>query len=193
MLGMEPIIIYQSKAKALLFFIIKVLLMFATYFLGINESVKNFSPGLSQFFLYIAAPFFGLITLYAALKLAMRSRGLLIDNEGITDSLFPGSVGLLKWGEIDRIFYNKVSQEEYLGVAPKEPKEILRRLNFWQKRVLKGKGAASLIFINIPQKKLPMNVDEFITNIRKFHPEIRILYPFPIFSPPHGAPEANKK
>ena len=85
---------------------------------------------------------------------------------------------MISWPEIDRIFYQKTTDKEYLCVALKKPETFLNNQPAIKRFFSRAKYSDST-FIKIPLAPLPIKPWVLIKEIRQAHPEVRIHYPFP--------------
>src|SRR3989344_1231815 len=135
---MEPIYIYQSPAKNIALGFVSGALAAASYLLGADEWVRSLNALGTAILLYAGTTFFGLTTLYAVFRLAIRKPSIAITDQGMADYSTITSIGLIPWVEIDRIFYQKKGRDEYWGVALKKPEEYMRGLSFWKRPRMAG-------------------------------------------------------
>lgn len=192
MLGMQSIVIYPSRKKIFGLTVISIALAALSFFLGRSDWIIVLKPTATLLLLYGGAPFFGITTVYALFRLSVRKPLFVISDEGIRDGGSLINLSLITWLEIDRIFYQRTADKDYLCVALKKPEEFIKKQPRAKRFFLKKK-ARDAAFITIPEALLPISPGELINSIRAVHPEVRIHYPFPILGADQRGQNADQR
>lgn len=175
---MKPIKIYIHRLRNFIFLIASVLLGSTCYYISNYLALDNISPYINIFLIYFGLPFFGLITLYELFSLLIKKSDILISSDGVEDNTSIIKFGLISWDEIDRIFYQRYGDKEYLCIALKKPETFVNKHSALKRFFGKSK-IRDTSFVTIPIEVLPEKPWNLIKAIRDSHPEIRIHYPFP--------------
>lgn len=174
---MQPITIYLGRQKAFILLLLSVVLGALSYYFENSKCVVDVRLVVSPILLYAIPIFFGLIAAYEIFILLFKKSAFIISNEGVEDRSSCINFGLIPWAEIDRIFYRRIAEKDYICVALKKPTEFFKK-QFFIKRLFSGKKARENAFVVIPQELLPVKPWDLIKEIRDSHPEVRIHYPY---------------
>lgn len=177
---MQLIKIYSSSLKNVIEIFFGIVFAVISYYLGVNGWVINIWALGAKLLLFFCVPLFSLVALYSLFSLIFRRPIITISDEGILDRSAFINFGLIPWLEIDRVFYKRASNKDYICVALKKPESYLKSQSAL-KRILTRKKVDDDAFISFDQSLLPIKPGELIKEIRSTHPEIRIHYPFPHF------------
>ncbi|MDP1688632.1 MAG: STM3941 family protein [bacterium] len=177
---MQPIKIYSSHLKNVVEIFFGIIFAIASYYLGMSDWIINVWVLGATLLLYFCTPLFSLVALYSLIGLIFGRPIIIISDDGILDRSPFMNFGLIPWPEIDRVFYKRASNKDYICVALKKPETYLGGQSVL-KRILTRKKASDDAFITFEQSLLPVKPGELIREIRSTHPEIRIHYPFPHF------------
>lgn len=156
----DPIVIYPSRGKAAVLFVLAVAFVVAGVWIWTLGQAGRVAEWKALLAAGTAIPFFGLAGAYIGYRLIWRSPALTIDASGLTDSASAVSAGHLAWDEIECVVPYDFSGQMMLGVIPRDLDALLERQSTFRKRMMKmnlGMGAAP---VNIPQGILPMTAVE---------------------------------
>ena len=85
-----------------------------------------------------AVIFFGVAGVYGLRKLFVKTIGLTIDKNGITDNTNASSVGLINWTDITKIRTEEVMSTKFLLIFIDNPEKYLDKVNSFKRKLLKG-------------------------------------------------------
>ena len=114
-----------------------------------------------------AVAFFGLCSVFIAIKLFDKKVGLTIDQNGITDNSNATSVGLIEWADITNIGTVQVASTKILMLETDKPEKYIERAkNGISKRAMKANHKMYGSPISIISNSLKIKYDELENLIR---------------------------
>jgi hypothetical protein len=114
---------------------------------------------------------FGFGVLVTFYRLISRTPALVVDDQGIRDniSVYLGGVGMLRWEEVAALFpFSERAgfpNYRYLAIAPRDVEAVLFRQGFLTRAFMKRIAERYPAPIIIPQRVLPMKVDDLLAQI----------------------------
>ena len=117
--------LFLGIGGSLLFVILGVWLFLNVESFQENSTLFLRNPIAIRTFGVIAILFFGATGVFALKKLFDKKAGLIIDENGITDNSSGGSVGLIKWSDINEIVTQQVMSTKFLLIHVEDPEKYI--------------------------------------------------------------------
>lgn len=136
---MERIEIKLSKGKLLLMLAASLLIALAGYWLIVkiaNEQTR-YSAIFVKLLGVVSILFFGILFIYALVKMFGKKPGLVVDDKGITDNSSGVAAGFIAWNNITGIRAVKVQSTRFLLIDTVNPDLYIEDKSAFSKRMMK--------------------------------------------------------
>jgi hypothetical protein len=138
----------------------------------------------------LGTPFFGLATIYLLFRIVSPKPVVVLSDEGLFDYTTLTATGLIRWDEIEKIvpYYFRTGADPkgqlFIAIVVKDADVIIARQPGWKKSLLETNraylrgytGPLPVPLTEVPQSPfiiptmyLPISVDDFLVEIKKFH------------------------
>lgn len=181
----EKIVIYPKKTRVFSLLLGSVVLILGGVFIKCNpDLVKWFfdiflNPRLAILMtkvsvfisFYGGVPFFSFGFVYLIYRLISSMPSLIINKKGLSKTASVINVGIIYWREIKNIFIHSIAGQKFLRIEIANPEDVLGRLNFVKRFIMKMNFFEEKPFIDIPQSMVSRNLEQVLEIIENYKEE----------------------
>ncbi len=109
---------------------------------------------------FTSLSFFGICLVYIIFKIFDTRPGLIINDVGITDNSYYGSVGLIDWSKIEGIRIQQIMSTKFLLIDVSNPKEFIEKSSLLKGSLMKANLRMYGTPLSIASNSLNYNFDD---------------------------------